>query len=27
VNVLTSPVKAWFNRYKSKAGLIKCMSV
>ncbi|MCX8789125.1 (Fe-S)-binding protein, partial [Vibrio parahaemolyticus] len=27
VNVLASPVKAWFNRYKSKAGLIKCMSV
>ncbi|WP_047043014.1 (Fe-S)-binding protein [Vibrio mexicanus] len=26
-NVLASPVKSWFNRYKSKAGLIKCMTV
>ncbi|MGL6261166.1 heterodisulfide reductase-related iron-sulfur binding cluster [Vibrio sp. WXL210] len=26
-NVLASPVKSWFNRYKSKAGLIKCMAV
>jgi Fe-S oxidoreductase len=26
-NVLASPVKSWFNRYKSKAGLIKCVSV
>ncbi|MBP3155129.1 (Fe-S)-binding protein [Aliivibrio fischeri] len=27
VNVLASPVKSWFNRYKAKSGLIKCMSV
>ncbi|MET4696283.1 (Fe-S)-binding protein [Endozoicomonas lisbonensis] len=26
-NVLASPVKAWMNRYKSKANLIKCMNI
>ena len=26
-NVLASPLKSWMNRYKSKAGLIKCMNI
>ena len=26
-NVLASPMKAWVNRYKSKANLIKCMNI
>ncbi|CAH0535167.1 hypothetical protein VST7929_02828 [Vibrio stylophorae] len=27
VNVLANPMKAWLNRYKSKAALIKCMNI
>lgn len=26
-NVLASPIKSWFNRYKSKSGLINCMTI
>ncbi|MDD1795395.1 (Fe-S)-binding protein [Enterovibrio makurazakiensis] len=27
VNVLANPMKAWFNRYKSRSALIKCVSL